>query len=504
MKFLGKISSIIFLSVALSGCVQPEEKLEKTHLAYTYQDVCSNYYRTSNAIPNQGEPELLILPIYFNDSSDFIPIDKKDVVKSDLEKAFFGTKEDVGFESVSSYYSALSCEKCKLKGTVSNWLNIDESYRNYFYDESKTTTLVTNAVDKYFSESNDIRSRYDLDKNGFLDGVVLIYAGPDSDNLSKDEKAGNLWAYTNWISTTSDVNSPKVCSFMWASYDFMYSKSTANEKLGNECASGDSTNSKLILDTHVFIHEVGHMFGLVDYYDYSYKYSPAGAFSMQDHNIGSHDPYSVMALGWCDPYIPTKSCTITLNTFQSSRDCIVLSNSWNDINSPFDEYLLVEFYSPDGLNQFDHEHAYQNIRATGADECGIRLWHVDARLVYDTYKDPSKFTCDPKIKNSRVMHMMSNTYGGSTYARGYTTPLGNAYTNYNILQLIRNEETMDYQPHYAFDNLSLFKNGKKFTMNTFGKQFVNKAKLNSNKVLGWNFSVEIADNQAIIHLNRTI
>ena len=116
MKKIGILSSVLFLSSALVGCVeekQPEITVEKTKMAYTYSDVANNYYRASNAIPNQGEPELLVLPVYFSNSSEFIPEDKKDVVKNDIEKAFFGTKEDVGFESVSSYYDVLSQGKCK-------------------------------------------------------------------------------------------------------------------------------------------------------------------------------------------------------------------------------------------------------------------------------------------------------------------------------------------------------------------------------------------------------
>lgn len=508
MKKLAKFLPILFLSAGVISCCeteQPDDEIktvEPTKLKYTYRDVCENYYRNSNAIPNNGEPKLLVLPIYFNDSNEYIPEDKKETVRQDIEKAFFGTEEENGYETVTSYYNTLSSGKCTLKGTVSNWIDIDESYFNYSIDESVTTDLCRRVVEQYFSTSNDVRKTYDLDENGFLDGVVLIYGCPDHENIKLGRDYGNLWAYTNWDSRgKKNVEEPALCNFMWASYDFMYSKNKAFEKTGNYYGSGVTAACEL--DTHIFIHEIGHMFGLIDYYDYSYQYNPAGGFSMQDCNIGCHDPYSVMALGWADPYIPAESCSITINTFQSSRECIILSNSWNEIDSPFDEYLIVELYSPDGLNEYDHKHQYAPGRPTGPDEIGIRLWHVDARLLYGTMKDPNNFTCDPTIKTSKVMHMMSNTYNSSD-ARAYTTPLGSAYTKYNLLQLIRNEEIETYQPNNNFDKYSLFKNGSKFSMGTFGKQFVNKAKLNSGKTLGWMFNVEIKDNQATIQLTRTI
>lgn len=502
------------LSMASCSCSpaegpQPDEiTIEKTKMNYTYNDYIDNYYMTSSAIPNQGEPQILILPVYFSDSEIFISAAKKEVVRSDIEKCFAGAKEDVGFESVTSYYSTLSSNKCNLKCKVAEWINIDDSYATYARNEETTLTLVQKLTNDYFEKSGEDRTKYDLDKNGFLDGVVVIYAAPDYQSL--DQKSySNLWAYTTWdIYGTSNVDSPVLCNYFWASYDFMYSDDTARSKLGNNYGGGDTSGGKSILDTHIFIHEMGHMFGLADYYDYSYQYSPAGGFSMQDYNIASHDPFSAMALGWCDPYIPTESCTITLNTFQSSREVILLTNTWNDINSPFDEYLLVEFYSPDGLNQFDHENQYfatnrNQRRPVGPDEKGIRLWHVDARLLANPYrKDISNITVDPKA-SGKVQHLMSNTYYGKN-GRNFISPMGQDYANYNILQLIRNEETETYRTKNAFDKYSMFKDGSKFSMNAFSKQFVNKARLNSNKVLGWNFEVRIEGDQAKISLTKTI
>ena len=98
---------------------------------------------------------------------------------------------------------------------------------------------------------------------------------------------------------------------------------------------------------------------------------------------------------------------------------------------------------------------------------------------------------------------MSNTYYGKN-GRNFISPMGQDYANYNILQLIRNEETETYRTINAFDKYSMFKDGSKFSMNTFSKQFVNKARLNSNKVLGWNFEVHIEGDQAKISLLRTI
>ena len=507
------LALVSITSCSCSEVVDPikEVVVEKTKMNYTYQDYMGNYNTTSNAIPNQGEPEILIIPVYFSDSSYFIPEDKKEVVRSDIQKSFAGTKEDCGFESVASYYSTLSVNKCNLKCNVAEWLSVDRSYEEYARSEETTLTLVKEVTNTYFTQSGEDRTKYDLDKNGFLDGVVIIYGAPDYQSL--ETKDSNLWAYTTWdLYAKADVENPVLCNYFWASYTFMYTQAVANTKLSGAefiYGRGDDSKGHALLDTHIYVHEMGHMFGLPDYYDYSYQFCPAGGFSMQDYNVASHDPFSTIALGWCDPFIPTETCKITLNTFQSSRECILLTNTWNDINSPFDEYLLLEFYSPDGLNQFDHENQYfannrSQRRPVGSDECGIRLWHVDARLLSTPYsKNPSNITVDPKAQG-KVMHAMSNTYYDSTRGKNYISPLGRDYANYNILQLIRNEETQTYKTNTSFDKYSLFKDGSTFSMNAFSKQFVNKSRLNSDKVLGWNFEVHIEGNQAKITLLRTL
>ena len=119
------------------------------------------FEKTSNAIPNQGEPNLLVIPIYFTDSGQYIPSDKKEVVKNDIEKAFFGTKEELGCDSVGSYYTTLSSGKCTLKGKVADWIDVDQASLEYSISESQTAVFCTELVDEYFETTHDDRSKYD-------------------------------------------------------------------------------------------------------------------------------------------------------------------------------------------------------------------------------------------------------------------------------------------------------------------------------------------------------
>ena len=314
---------------------------------------------------------------------------------------------------------------------------------------------------------------------------MLIYGAPDYSAANSSYE--NLWAYCYWLQGTASTSSPKANAFFWASYDFMYGSSTATSRAGTSYNGGDTSHCNV--DSHTFTHEMGHVFGLDDYYDYSGNYNPAGGFSMQVYNVGGHDPYSVMALGWADPYIPTTSGSLTIGAFQTTHDLILLTPSWNSYDSPFDEYMLLELYTPTGLNAMDSTYTYSGNYPLGPSTTGIRLWHVDARLT--TYSGSSYSTSlHSNVSLNNIYHAMSNTYYSSEVAN-YISPLGSSYANYNLLQLIRNSSSEDYTPTADFTASNLFTNGQNFSMSNVAGQFVNSGKLNSNINLGWTFSVVI-------------
>ena len=478
--------------------------------SYKYSDyVKNNVYRISST-PSTGNARLLIIPIWFNDSSNFINESKKENVRSDIEKTYFGSNSDTGWRSVKSFYEEESLGALTLSGTVSAWYECNKSYTYYGKDEPnsesgvpKTSALVESATNWYFSNhTSEKKTDYDCDNDGYLDGVMLIYAAPDYDTLNRDSY-DNLWAYCFWIQDEKNIANPTVNAFFWASYDFMYGQEVASARTGKLYHAGDTSHCSL--DSHTYTHEMGHMFGLEDYYDYSNNsYQPAGGFSMQDHNVGSHDPFSSFALGWGKAYVPIESTIIDLKPFATDGEMIILSPNWNAYNSPFDEYLILEYFTDSGLNEHDVNHPYMRQYGksypTGSKDYGIRLWHVDARLLYihNSSEDfsVSKVTANPTVINkltnpSGGVHlMMSNTYyDGSDYSESYCSALGTSYANYNLLQMIRNNTSATYKPKDMLTSSALFKAGDTFSMSKYSRQFVNAGKLNSKTDLGFTFEV---------------
>ena len=489
----------------------PEPTIPLVKAGRTYDDYIKNSAYSLSFCPSVGTAKILVIPVWFEDSNSYITTKRKTNVRSDIEKAYFGTDEETGWRSVKSYYEEESHGALTLTGTVSDWYRVHQ-YSSYYAPEQtgtrRTMDLVKTATDWYF-ENNPEESRldYDCDHNGYLDGVMLIYGCPDYSALRKyDGSYGNLWAYCYWVQNANlqSVENPGPNVFFWASYDFMYGANVYYDRTGvpKSYASG-YTKSPVKIDTHTFIHEMGHVFGLSDYYDYSGQYTPAGGFSMQDHNVGGHDPFSSFSLGWGEAYIPQESMTISIRPFSTSGEFIILSPSWNEYDSAFDEYIAIEYFTLDGLNEMDTSRPYGGAYPTGSKKPGIRVWHVDARLLYANYNESfsySRSTTDPLTPLGQVELMMSNSYGNK---EGYISPLGSAYTDYNLLQLIRNNETETYYPKKDMTTDDLFYVNDTFSMETVSKQFKQSNKLNSGKSLGYSFTVsEINDVYASISITK--
>lgn len=469
--------------------VTDSSAITKQPLKYTYEDYNENAIYPFDNCPLEGNPKLLVVPVWFSDSTDFIAMENREDVRDDIRKTFLGTNEETGWRSVKSYYEEESKGIIEMGGTITEWYDTGKSYLDFApsgVGGGLTENLVSAAPDWYF-ENHPEESRQDYDSNGdgYLDSVILVYGAPEQQSLAL-ENAGNLWAYTSWLmSFMPSVSNPVPNVFFWGSYDFMYSSGVDAYSRTGIASYGRGDTRYCNIDAHCYIHEMGHVLGLADYYDYNGQASPAAGFSMQDMNVGGHDPYSLLTYGWADPIIPTETMTINLNDFQSSHDVILLAN--HEVTSPFDEYILIELYAPTGLNQFDAEHAYNYYYPKGPMETGIRVWHVDARLTYINGSSLSEsLITDPT--HGDVYHAFNNNSykaGGSDASYiGY----GSKYAAYNELQLIR--QTGE---NYYLTSNSLFKAGSTFDQSEFAEQFPKRQRMNDGNYLGWTFKVEALD-----------
>ncbi len=460
---------------------------EKSTLEYTLSDLEHN--SGAPMLPKSGTPKMLIIPIKFTDSNNYIS--KYENVKNDIETVFFGTSSQVGYESVKTYYEKESFNKVSLTGTVSDWYECGKS-SNDVGDTISTDNIKTNAIEWFFtSNPTEDRKSYDLDNDGFLDGVVLIYGSPDYVTGKLGDTKRTMWAsVASATGYMSNKEKPIACGYMWASFDFMYpTVERALARTGKNYSYGGAVGMKMTymqFDPFTYIHETGHMFGIGDYYSYTESERfYAGDANMQSASLLTHDPYSLMLFGWADPYIPEFEGTITIGGLVDTHDIIMLKPDTSTPNSPFDEYILIDLYTPTGLNKF-HAVEHPSIHGTGGSledlaYPGVRIWHVDARLANrnQTYNQAT-LTTDPKTSGATLI--ADNSLGTIT---------NSAYKNYVELTMIRNDTSKKFADLSYVRKGDLFETGDTFDQNSFSKQFPNGTKLDNGSTLGWSIKVDL-------------
>jgi hypothetical protein len=140
-----------------------------------------------------------------------------------------------------------------------------------------------------------------------------------------------------------------------------------------------------LLDGGTLQHEFAHGLGLIDYYDVTYSGIDAvGMYDMQSSNIGDWNVYSKYSVGWIEPEIVDgltsgQYVDITIGSFGTTGDSIIVPVDGNDPTSPFSEYMAINLFSDCGLDGY-----YAG--EFGLENCeGVRIYHIDGRMEYRDY-----------------------------------------------------------------------------------------------------------------------
>ncbi|MDY2724687.1 MAG: hypothetical protein SOV25_03765 [Candidatus Onthovivens sp.] len=375
-----------------------------------------------------GENNLLVVPLKIKGYEEYATSENL----KKINDSFFleDSLNTLGYYSLSEYYKISSYNKLNIKGEVTPWIDLDlttkeissSSISNYTLDCG--TYFPTEKAINYIKENLNIDlTKYDNDKDGFIDGVYFIYGCPtflDDSSLS----SSTFWNFTYYNVLNKDkasISSPVLMTYSWSSFD-MLSKGSDKTKL----------------DTHTYIHEFGHQLGLNDYYDTSNSgglnpyTSPMGGLDMMDNNVGDHSAFSKFALGWINPFVVSGdigSVEVDIGSLIESGECIILPTS-NYNNTPFDEYLMIEYIKNNSINKVDSTNGYPSTFYTDGriirfySKNGIRITHIDARSV------DSNLDYTDNI-NDMVMTKFSNT---ASTKQGYYCPLNN--NSYVLTSLI--------------------------------------------------------------------
>lgn len=468
--------------------------------AYDFSDYFGNRYKANSTyvLPKEGHVHMLVIPVWFTNSTSFFREDQKDEILTDLEYVFETTRDSNGFFSVKQYYETESNGKLTLDVTISEFYESGTSSKVYGdtveADLNRTFSLADSAVQWYFNNhSGETIDDYDDNNDGYIDAVSLVYAANYYGTIG-DQNGSTAFQFKNFEGTAHRYNNG---SFSPIGGIYGFTKSADPENQLN-CDDLSTYNPSFYFESgsRTLIHETGHMFGYMDLYEDNHaetKYSPAGKFSMQDSNYGGHDPYQMNLVGWSKPQIYDASdyevgekITLNINDFASTGNNILLTRDFNAANSLFDEYMLLELLAPTGLNKYDANRSSLNFS-----DPGIRLWHVNSIL--EDMSDSGKETSE--ITNSKWVNLKYSNNDQSS--------------EYDLAHWIRNNKEEPYDTNSTVKNsYGLFKAGDHFDMGTYQTQFVNHDKLDNKEKLGWEFDVEsiyqTIDNEygAVITLTR--
>lgn len=449
------------------------ENTEK-RASYTIQTndvrISSDYLYDPSSL---GDVNILVIPVTFKGFSYLKTEEKREEVRQDLAYTFFGAAEDTGWESVSSFYYKSSYGKLNISGNVAPWFTLDKtpSQLEKLSGYSDPTYYVLRQAVQWYQNNFDDIADFDKDGDHVIDAVWLVYDAPNSYTSSDVWWAYTFWDYEN--TKVGNTDSYYAYTYAWASYDFMYEGKYRK-------------GTKNLGDAHTYIHETGHVLGLDDYYSYdsSPSVAPAGQLDMMDGNIGDHDAYSKFVLGWVDPIYVTNSTEITLRPFESTGDCVLLASSWN--GSAYDEYLMIEFYTPTGLNQQDATVAYPS-RSKLFTTSGIKIYHVDSRIATFDARGYFQSYTDKIITNS-------NYYTGLAHSN---TPSRSVDSDYSLLHLLDASGSNRFMQTAtaAATNNTLFKVGSTFNpKGTHATFFQSSNKFNSGKAINYTIKVSSITN----------
>lgn len=449
----------------------------------SYDDVYSS--TTTNKylkLPSIGESHILVIPVSFSNSKK----SDQDYKKKVLQNAFFGKENNNMFYSVSEYYYRSSYKQCILKGDVTDFYNCPYSYleieKIYGSYTTASRKIVNSALEFVYSNyGSDYLKNFDLNNDGYIDALYLIYDAPKSDNTKS-----LFWAFSDTVINpiSSGLYRPNIYS--WVGFDFIIDNNKIN--------------------THTLIHETGHLFGLLDYYNTistSY-YQPTGYMDMMDYNIGDHTAFSKMLLNWVTPKVVKDEGIIELRPFITSGDLILIPfNEYND--TPYDEYLLLEYFAPIEMNQKELMFTFEYSNSKGEKKkfkflsyYGIKLYHVNARLGYFEKKGNSVPICFVGEENEKEI---LSSYSSYCLDFVYSNSVTNSINNENkpvLYHLLQKSGVNTFIDSEAMRNSDLFIKGDSFNIDTF-KNY----KSSINEEIQYSFVIEqFSTSRALIRFNK--
>lgn len=212
--------------------------------------------------------------------------------------------------------------------------------RNPQYMMLHAAELLKNEID--FSE-------YDLDNDGYVDNIYIIYAGMGEANGGSAE---TVWPHSFQVGNSPSYNGKRLRGY-----------ACSNEVFGG-APDGIGT----------FCHEYSHVLGLPDLYGTQTQFActpnewdimDQGSYNNNSHTPPNYSSFERNALRWMKPVIVDASANVTLHSISDSNTAYLIPTRNNN------EFFLLENRQKKGWDAYIPGH-------------GLLIWHIDFnQLVWD-------------------------------------------------------------------------------------------------------------------------
>lgn len=251
-------------------------------------------------------------------------------------------------DSMSRIYADMSYGKLDVTGEVIGWVRVPHPYTYYTDGQSGTGSVFPNNTPGLLFDAltefckTDNLKRFDVDGDGFVDGIFLIHAGSGAEAEPDPTKRKDMiWSHKWTLPTPFTNQGVKV---------YAYSTEPEDGRVG------------------VFCHEFGHVLGLPDLYDTSYRSEGVGDWCLmgggswggQGHKPTRMSCWSLSKLGWILPR-KAKPGAHTLDPLATDRSACL--RVWTG-GKTGPEYFLVEYREASG----------RDVSLPGS---GLAVWHID-------------------------------------------------------------------------------------------------------------------------------
>lgn len=302
----------------------------------------------SNApMPPSGNIKVLCILIEYPDLKHAFP-------KENFAKLMNGSLGD-GRLSFAEFYTKSSFGKLNLKVDVAGWYKAKDKYATYGNDGSNSTSaLVAEAVDAANKDGVDF-SQYDNNKDGIVDGLIVVHAGPGGEEGLSSQY---IWSHMSYISK---------------SVDGVYVRPYC---INPEVRNGGYGKNGMV-GMGIFAHEFGHLLGLPDLYDTNGGSEGIGEWGLMgsgnwlgmENEPAGFSAWSKEKLGWISP----KDITEDFKEF-ILRAASEFPEAYKIRTANPNEYFLLENRQQTGVDSKLNGH-------------GLAIWHINTKKtsLYPTY-----------------------------------------------------------------------------------------------------------------------